>query len=57
VEGGTDSIEVDQSGGETIPRYFTLPFLPGAMSGVYRSLKKMNQKLSYRNLNSLKGII
>jgi len=27
------------------------------MSGVYRSLKEMNLKLSYKNLNSLKSII
>jgi len=57
VESETLSIEGDQSGGETIPRFFTLPFLPGVMSSVYRSVKKMNQKLSYRNLNSLKSTI
>jgi len=57
VESETDSIEIDRSGGETLSRFFTLPFLPGLMNGVYRSLKEMNLKLSYKNLNSLKSII
>jgi len=57
VNDETGPTEINRREGEPVPNFITLPFLPGVTESISRSLKKMNFKLSYRNLNSLRSYI
>lgn len=54
VSGGIVSSETCSDDGEN---FFTVSFLPGVTDSISRSLKTLNFKLSYRNLNTLNCFI